>query len=218
LVEKERAAGIEPEVTKARLKALDQIAKDDKLMKEAFAIRGARTEKEKKEALTSLKALTAPGSTKESKQQAQETRLDLAKAVLENQVKKNFVMDVSKWAISDPAIQTAITEVQNAGGKLDMESVLMQYIGTSVGAERRQKVELFTNHALQAAKRSSKSVLGAVNPAMLKKDLESIETRRLVERIQEEWKTIITNPLIPGLTPAIQAQQLLRLYTSGDNN
>lgn len=185
---KEAAAGVPPEVTSARLNSIKRVSTDPKALRQGIAlISGTNNKKEIDAQMASINALSAPGASKENKQQASAIKLQAARAVVENQVAGNFIANVDSWAVPDPVLQTAITAAKNSTGKADMQSVLTEYLGATQGQERRQLIDNFTKYAVQAAVRTNKSQLGAVDPNKVKLAIQSTETRTFLEKLQDSF-------------------------------
>lgn len=183
LTAKEEAAGVAPEVTRMRLREVRTIMNDDKALRTGIALlSGSRDKKSVDAQLLNLRTLTAPGASKEQKQQAADMRLMAARAVLDQKITSQFTSNTMAWPVADPAVQKAITDTQNTVGRSDMKSVLTTYLGNTTGVERRRLTDLFTAQAMQAANKTSGSLLGSVDPNKIKLAIQSTETQAVLTR------------------------------------
>lgn len=183
LLQKEKAAGVDEAVTTERLKQLNFIANNPKEFKKAIrlSLGGTADEKAIEAQMATINAMSAPGSTQ--KAQALPAKLEIAKTLLGEMVYNEFKSDVSKWGVTDPAIQAAIEKTREAGGTPNLQSVLAEYTNGATGPARRVMVDNFLKQANVAASRTEKSALGAVDFNKLRTEIETEETQGLLAMI-----------------------------------
>jgi hypothetical protein len=183
VVAKERNAGIDDAITRDRIKRLSAFANDDSSIKRAIKLSGVKGDKEIGEAFASVKALSAPGASAESKKQSAAIRLDYARSLLADEEYQKFLGNVSSWQTADPSLRIAMDKAKNAVGKADVKSVLVEYLGETTGQQRIQAMNNFISIARDAAAQTEKSTLAAIDKNKLTMQIQTIETKSLLQRL-----------------------------------
>jgi hypothetical protein len=194
---KEKDLGVDPAVTKDRLRELTKIFNDPNLVKEGLdkSMKGG-TKEQKQNALNTLLQGETLGTPQE-KQAAMMQKYNFALAKLNQGISATYRNHLEQWKVADPSFQLAINKAKETTGSTDMANVLAAYIGNSRDQERRIKVDNFKLLAAGAAKETQDSLLGAIDPVALGHDIEGIAVRTLSQRIMDAWKAAA-----PGINSA----------------
>jgi len=182
LTQKEKDAGIPQDVTAARLQRIKSLETNPDTLKKGLAIinQGASAD-QIKAIIGNVNAMNAPGG---NKQEGAKIKQQAVMAVYKEQVQEEFFTDVSKWGIQDPEILTAMTESQKVTGRTDLQGTMVEYMGKAVDpSDRARRMGNMIKVAQQAALSTNGSLLGSIDPVMAGLQVQSIETRSLMQRM-----------------------------------
>lgn len=188
LVSTERTAGIPDAVTSERLKKLEMYMRDPKqLSREIGMVIGSNNEDDIKAQIRAINAGKLPGGNKELAAQANAIKRQAALLKFRNEIQNDFTRDVSSWAPADPVFQEAVKKAREVANRSDLKSITIEYVGSVTGPERKARLDALISYAREAASKTQGSQLGAVDPVILQRDIESIEVRRFLERSNADF-------------------------------
>jgi hypothetical protein len=182
---KEKDLGVDPAVTKDRLRELNKIFNDPNLVKEGLdkSMKGG-TKEQKQNALNTLLQGETLGTPQE-KQAAMMQKYNFALAKLNQGIAATYRNHLEQWKVADPSFQLALSKARETTGSTDMANVLAAYVGNASGQERRIKVDNFKLLASGAAKETQDSLLGSIDPVTLGNDIEHLAIKTVAQRISE---------------------------------
>lgn len=119
-------------------------------------------QKEEKNLIGQYNALKL-STNKDQRAEYEDLKTQVAMADFKARRTSMFVNDVNSWNLADPEIRAAVEKAAGTTGQASIENVLTAYIGEKTGPEALVAAQLFKQQAVEAAKRSSKSIIAPVD-------------------------------------------------------